>query len=331
MSQGKNLTPLFDLLKKHPGQIRTGDGRPVEVEPLGKRSQPPTEKPRIRLTPRPAEPTEQDIPYAPPAVIPASQREAPLAVGVQREGAPQHDEAEGGNDAPTPQSDPGTLRVQPWVVGAAGFACLALLLVVWLAAFRRGEAKTVKERVEPLIARDGPKTTPGQLSNANPPSIPPALETVQLPPTLPNETTLPKAGAVVQEPAAPAPAGPEAGRFMLARGWGGADPREQGLNYLALVVLSKEHARDAVDFLAKNGVLAFAIPLDIDGGAPKNPPQDAYRVYAGPGVTSQQYKANDPAMGRLERRVAELGRVWSREHRGPSDFRSPGWVKFAGK
>jgi len=107
------------------------------------------------------------------------------------------------------------------------------------------------------------------------------------------------------------------------------DPRQSGLNYLALAVLPKADADAAAAFLTQNGVEALPVPLDAQGNEVNNPgPAARYRLYVLPGITREQYSSNQTAKTNLEAKVAQLGQVWQKQHRGSSNFASPEWRKM---
>jgi hypothetical protein len=112
-----------------------------------------------------------------------------------------------------------------------------------------------------------------------------------------------------------------------AKGLYQVDPREAGLNYLALGRFDLEDAREALNYLASNGVEAIAVhALDRSEQPSKNPA--LYDVFLLQGITKEQFRAKDkPPRSSAESLVRRLGVAWQKQG-GPSDFRQPAWVRF---
>lgn len=127
----------------------------------------------------------------------------------------------------------------------------------------------------------------------------------------------------------PRPAVPTAtGPVISSRGMV-AEPRTSGLNYLALAVLPRTDCESAIAFLSGQGLEAFAVPVDRNGSEVNNPdPGGRYRLYVLPGITGEQYSQRQTIRVNLETEVARLGKAWQKDHRGASNFASPGWIKF---
>jgi hypothetical protein len=114
------------------------------------------------------------------------------------------------------------------------------------------------------------------------------------------------------------------GTIISAVGMLATDPREAGLNYLALATLPRADAEAAIAFLAQNGLQVIGVPVDRARAATNNP--GPARLYALPGLSRDEFRG--PAKEAMERAVTRLGAVWQREHRGSSNFARPGWEKF---
>ncbi len=119
--------------------------------------------------------------------------------------------------------------------------------------------------------------------------------------------------------------------FLTARGWEIIDPRTVGLNYMMVATLSTQDAGEAVEFLAANGLEAFGVPIlekprqgtkDI---APPSGQPSKYRVFVGPGLSSDEVKADRDRP--LKARIAELGTFWNKDAKKPTDFREPYLIK----
>lgn len=207
-------------------------------------------------------------------------------------------------------------------IGIAGIA-IAIVLV-WVIAYSMGRKDTEKE----LIGFTPPPDTntikePGDLDpGTSPKPIPNPPRT--LPPNQPpsNPETQPK------PPQAPPPS---TSPILTHAGTQLADPREPGSNYLALAILTREKAEDAIAFLAQNSVKAFALPLDPAASRSNNvdPSQDRYRLYALPGFPGgKDYSRSQAQRTELVRTLNDLGTRWQRERRGTSNFRSSNWERY---
>ncbi len=144
----------------------------------------------------------------------------------------------------------------------------------------------------------------------------------------------PATGPSPHGPESPAsPGGNPSGITVLtARGFI-ADPREAGLNYLALATLARTEAERAIAFLADSGVEAFGVPVVERGRAGANNPGPAaadakFRVFAARGISGEEYSQNRTVKTNLEAAVARIGAQWQRDHRGSSNFAKPLWEKF---
>ena len=119
------------------------------------------------------------------------------------------------------------------------------------------------------------------------------------------------------------------GQTLTSKGTLDGDPREAGLNYLALAVLSAEDAASAIEFLSQNGLEAFGVPVDSGASKANNPiPAGTYRLFAFPGVSSDEYKRRATKVTNLEAEAARLGSVWQKQHRGTSNFSRTQWEKY---
>ncbi len=90
----------------------------------------------------------------------------------------------------------------------------------------------------------------------------------------------------------------------------GSDPRQTGLNYLIIAREDPDTAVRAARFLERNGVPVAVFP---DPGNPR------FHL-----VTSRQGfprgTLSSPEAIRLKQEVLRLGKIWTRDERGPSDF-----------
>lgn len=322
MAGSRGTTPLFDLLSRPSAQSaasRTPAEGPAPVD--------------VVSTPSPAAPSTPSKPAKP-------------VVRMELKPRPEHAAA----DSRSPVSATVTNvppPSPPWYAGLMGTVRVAvpqnliyLMVAVFMGlciasysvGFRNGEGSGREEferfRRDLPIVNEVPDMPAGgglaaNSSNTNtlrdtrtgaavatpPPARPPAQGG-----TTPRPTSTPQ---------------PATGAVITTKGLLSGDPREVGLNYLALAVLSYQDASAAVSFLAQNGVESFAVPVDPKSFVENNRgPTAAYRLYAGAGFKGSDLSKS--AAQTLEAEVARLGQVWSRQHRGPSDFRKPGWRKYSG-
>jgi hypothetical protein len=206
-------------------------------------------------------------------------------------------------------------------LGIAGLIVLAIL--AWVGGVKYGSS-TEAARAERELAgafRGVPSVREPVEPAGGPPT--PAPGPRVMPPPAPSPSPSP-----VAQPASP-PATPANGTgltVLTSRGLG-PDPRERGLNYLALATLPKTDAEAAIAFLASRGLECIGQAVDRRGGGANNQ-GPWYKLVALPGITSEQYGNKATARTNLEAAVARLGYEWQSKHRGASDFSMPGWEKL---
>lgn len=212
------------------------------------------------------------------------------------------------------------------------------VIIAWLGGAASGRSEAERE-ANKILRRDigvpsDPLDQPGtQPQPPTRPAIDPESATLPAGPGQPRSVPAAQPSEVAA-PLTPRPSGPPpAGATITARGYLGGDPRESGKNYLALATLNAEDAAAAVEFLAANGVEAVGVPtqaaVDRKGGGANNPgPTQAYRLFAMPGITSEQYARKMTVRTNLEAKVAALGKAWQDKHRGASNFARTNWEKF---
>lgn len=219
------------------------------------------------------------------------------------------------DDTPAPESQVIRLPVNTLYIAIA--TVLVLVLGAWIGGVKWGSSREAARYEREL----------GEVLGARPPVVEPGAAQV-LPPGVPDQGRSdsgrqPAGGQSGGQPT------PRVGGSVLVPGGFGPDPREAGLNYLALAVLPQADATAAVAFLAQSQVGAFAVPVDGRGVEVNNPgPGSRYRLYALPGVTRDQLRSKQTIVTNLEARIAQVGQVWQRDHRGASNFSKPGWVKY---
>ncbi|MDX2148231.1 MAG: hypothetical protein SFZ23_11985 [Planctomycetota bacterium] len=256
--------------------------------------------------------------------------------------------------SPRPRLHPTSLRaLAMYAVGAA----IALSVLVWLIAFRAGQSQKQRELepflqatvpVDPLAQETGARQEAGRPDTGRPDTgaakAPPPRPG---PPRATTSNSSPaKAGPVAGQPTPRTPdraneAGGDSrvrstdgrpaeppplnltpdtsgrGPILVAGGTLASDPRIAELNYYVIERLPLEEARNVIEFLADAGVQAI--------GSPEG---DRIVIIAVPGITRDDYRANSAYRQWLEARIAELGKLWQREHRGNSDFSRPLWVRL---
>lgn len=111
--------------------------------------------------------------------------------------------------------------------------------------------------------------------------------------------------------------------YLAPGGYFEGEPRTPGLNYFCLVSrLPEADAARALDFLARNGVVAMG--LEHERSTANNRLFDLYTLTA---IPSENFRSNETRTSH-EALVAELGRRWRAEERGTSDFGQPQWYRF---
>jgi hypothetical protein len=138
--------------------------------------------------------------------------------------------------------------------------------------------------------------------------------------------TLAEPGAEGPELSKVAAPGPGPSQTPVPKASGPADPREKGMNYLYLAVLTQGEAERAGKFLRDNGVEAYAVAMVDPGGGKANNADPLYRLFVKPGIPSGELKKTTAQ--NLQTRVLELGSRWQKESRGTSNFAKYSWEKF---
>jgi len=288
MSNGRHTKPLFELLRDESSEGRRGMTRPA----------PPQITPEIKPT----------------RVTP--DRELPM----RNIGSPVESR---GAEAVVPHPEAsvtvrgGVLSMSVYAAYLAVAAVLALAVVVWVLAYnsgRRGAEHDLASRFQQDLP---PGVTDPRSLVATPrdplQDAPPSRDEAR--PSRPDQT--PKAGL-------PTPARP--GEIITPSGSLAADPRAPRLNYQVLAyAVPLDEALDMVTLLGKNGLDVIGVPVKVDrpGSGDNNAP--LYKVVVGQGLTSEQYKSNDPLRARQEAEVRRLGAMWKASKRGRGDLGSTYW------
>ncbi|MFZ2872906.1 MAG: hypothetical protein WAZ94_00315 [Phycisphaerales bacterium] len=212
----------------------------------------------------------------------------------------------------------GGIPANYWYLGGAVILLVSLLAWGGGVMFGRSQEQAKVQKNLGAAFGDRPSVTEpspaGARPNSGQPQGPPRgqpqpqpqnqVERPQMPPTVPMST----------------------GPVLSSRGMS-ADPRQKGLNYLNLASLPRTDAEGAIAFLSANGVEVAGVPVDPPPWAPKNQgPAQWYALYVTQGLTREQLGLDVRA--NLEAKVAQLGQVWQKQHRGSSNFSRPAWEKY---
>lgn len=194
---------------------------------------------------------------------------------------------------------------------------VALILSAWAVGYKVGE-NAGASKIEDLV-RDQPVVSPAQDTILEPNPRSAVNNSAENVPTTPNEV-LPQSTNLGSAPVG----------IMSPSGFLTEDPREIGLNYLALATLSTEQAADAIAFMYSQGVRVIGVPeVDSSGSSANNPSR--YRLYSlGVAIPGNQWSSMSAQRRQHQTLIADLGTRWQRDHRGGSDFSLTNWEKFEG-
>jgi hypothetical protein len=190
-------------------------------------------------------------------------------------------------------SEPPGVRLPTNLIYIASALMLTLLVFAWIAGSKIGEWRQAKVD-EPHMQRPAPA-----ISEIRPDS-----------PDLGQPPIGSKAGTgSVQAPQTTA-----------------GDPREKGLNYLYLAVVSQAEAQGSGKFLREHGVAAYATPMVDTKGSGANNAAPLYRLFVLPGIPGGELKKTEAQ--NLQTRVLELGADWAKQQRGNSNFAGCRFEKY---
>ena len=210
-------------------------------------------------------------------------------------------------------------------------AVIGVAIAVWALAYWLGGRAKEKELAPYISAGVQPTGTKqpngGAVSNptTNPNPVPPPRLSGSILAQDPN-----RSGSAINPPTLPAPSFSGSGSVLTSKGMVEKDPREPGLNYLAIVRLPRADAEKVVTFLAANGLEAIGIPAPVEKGAKPANNLPLYQIIALQGITGEQYRKEDPIKVKVDQEVQRLGVIWKRDHRGTTNFMQSGWVKYKG-
>ncbi len=286
---GKPNRPLFELLRDQP-KLQT-------------------------KTPRAAAPATESVEAKP---APAAKPQAPSRIEVMKPGLEALEA--GGPGEPFLR-----VRKSAFYLGVAGV--LAIALLVWIVAFTRGRAVGGAEERQKFGVVNPPSPPLGDPLNQKPAVTDPT------PDNTPQANDAGDAGkggkpqpkkpvSVAGVTGAQVNAG--SGEILTATGRTNTDPRTPGMNYLVLTILAEDEAAEAVAFLARNNVDAFAVPNKGDRRAASGRKTSVLVVTAG--ITADQYK-KDPIRTQMEQAATKLGAAWKKQG-GSVDFAQHYWQKY---
>lgn len=257
-----------------------------------------------QASPRPGQPT----PHAPHATS-----AAPAA-------DPAPPASDSPADAPAIQADRARITFAISTFYTAIAFVMVLMIVAYAVGYQVGSSASTAPPAQPndLTPLGLADVRPPDSSQTQTPTSP--LDTGISPnpnptrPIQPQPTRQPLPQPPPANPAFLGPAGPLAN-----------DPRENGLNYLVIVLLDRERAERALAFLAAQGVNAMA--ERVDRGARAENTSALYRLVAlDLAVPGDRFRATSAERQAFEARIREVGRLWTQEG-GASDFSDPVWAK----
>lgn len=291
---GRHTKPLFELLRDEAAEGRRGIVRPP----------PPVEVPEIK----PSRPTQ--------AREGVSGGPAPGDIAFHPRAAPAREPEAVGETAISVRG--GVVAMSVYAMYLCIAAVLAVAVVTWVVAYNSGRRAAERD----LAAR---------FQQDLPPGVTDPRTLVQAPRDPLREAV---SGQDKSTPAEPSP-GPKPsaatrqarpGDVLTAAGALTADPRTPKLNYQVLLyAIPTEEAADMVAFFGKNGLDVIGVPVRVDRPAPQDNNQPLYKVVVAQGLTSEQYKSNDPLRARQEAEVRRLGALWKMTKRGRTDLASTYW------
>ncbi|MCC6426572.1 MAG: hypothetical protein IT435_07100 [Phycisphaerales bacterium] len=311
MPAGRPNRPLFDLIPEHAAEARRRD-------------------------------TELDLPPAPAVEIKPSPR-----ASLRTDHSPAGAVAMHTDSRTAPRGFWGSLISSgravieintPWFA-----ACIAVLLAgllgVWVIAYKMGEAEAT-QRLAGGIGTAPPSRTLPSGSNAG--SQDPAVQPSNQPSNTPTTPTTPISTDQLasNDPIDPTPGEPagllpganrnDSGPVVAYNGSFDADPRTNTQNHLVLASgMSRQDARDAVDFLGRNGFAALGVPyptVDRSRRDGKNDP--LYKLVSAQGYGSNDMKETQRQRDKLADEARRLGLLYQRQHRGKYNFEKVYWEKY---
>ncbi len=308
MPAGRPNRPLFDLI---PGESPDARRRSAAATPAAVEVKP------VLRSPSPAE--------KPEAPEPVSFRTAPR-----------------GFWGTLISSGRAQLEVNTAWVAATAVLVLGTILAAWVIAYKMAESQTTQRlaggvsTAPPPALHGSPEPGTGRnRAGAIPPNDSDRPASEQAPdPTGPagDVQTADKNQPGTAAPADGLPAANhnDSGAVVAYSGSYDTDPRTVGQNYLVLASgMTRQDARDAVDFLGRSGFSALGVPykgVDRTGRDGKNDP--LYKLVSAQGFDSGELKETQRQRDKIADEARRLGLTYQRQQHGKYNFAKVLWEKY---
>lgn len=240
-----------------------------------------------------------------------------------------------------------------WFAASVALA-LAILLGVWIIAYKLGESEatvrltgglpappprlTSDQRDATRVVTPVPDDPSPSLSRNGSTNVPPTRsgpvgietgERTQARPS-PVRDSAPDGGRNAADAFLPGANRDDSGSFPVYNGSFTTDPRTPGMNYLLLASgMTRADAREAIDFLGRNGYFTVAVPVrPVDRGVRDGNNDPLYKLFHAEGFDSTQMRATQSRRDRISDEARRLGAIYQRQHRGKYNFAKVNWEKY---
>ncbi|HRJ49530.1 MAG: hypothetical protein KF787_03570 [Phycisphaeraceae bacterium] len=241
----------------------------------------------------------------------------------------------------------------PWFAASVALA-LAILLGVWIIAYKLGESEATVRLTggapapPPRLTSDqrdatrgvttvpdDPAASPSRNRSASDPltaSPPVGIQSGERTEPRPSSSRdrAPDGGRTAADAFLPGANRDDSGPFPVYNGSFTTDPRTPGMNYLLLASgMTRADAREAIDFLGRNGYFTVAVPVrPVDRGVRDGNNDPLYKLFHAEGFESTQMKATQSRRDRMADEARRLGAIYQRQHRGKYNFAKVNWEKY---